>query len=202
MSIDEMQQSGCTLFLSYSLPYTVSHYSTALTITSHQLTSSLIPIVVLRPSLRSYSTLHNMHFSLCTRTLRTSLQYPQSIHRYMYSSIRTMTTKHDIEYSSNSDPEKVADEVTALTDGQGRWNISATRSGLEREFKFKTFKTTWAFMNAVAEQAAKKKHHPEWSNVRHLPLPCSLSSSILTCVRSTTQPSSAGQPTTHPAYLN
>lgn len=84
-----------------------------------------------------------------------------------------MATKHDIKYSSNSDPEKVAAEVTHLTDGQGRWIISATKAGLEREFKFKTFKTTWAFMNAVAEQAAKKKHHPEWSNVRFLPSPIS-----------------------------
>ena len=81
-----------------------------------------------------------------------------------------MATKHDIKYSSNSDPEKVAAEVTHLTDGTGRWNISATKAGLEREFKFKTFKTTWAFMNAIAEQATKKKHHPEWSNVRFLPL--------------------------------
>lgn len=81
-----------------------------------------------------------------------------------------MVTKHGIKYSSNSDPEKVAAEITHLTDGTGRWNISATRSGLEREFKFKTFRTTWAFMNAVAEQAAKKKHHPEWSNVRLSPL--------------------------------
>lgn len=76
-----------------------------------------------------------------------------------------MATKHDIKYSSNSDPEKVAAEVTRLTDGQGRWTISATKSGVEREFKFKTFKTTWAFMNKVAEVAGKRKHHPEWSNV-------------------------------------
>lgn len=76
-----------------------------------------------------------------------------------------MATKHDIKYSANSDPEKVAAEVTHLTDGQGRWTISATKSGVEREFKFKTFKTTWAFMNKVAEEAGKKKHHPEWSNV-------------------------------------
>jgi len=37
--------------------------------------------------------------------------------------------------------------------------------GVERSFKFRTFKKTWEFMNIVAEECKVKKHHPEWSNV-------------------------------------
>lgn len=118
-----------------------------------------------------------MHFSLPTVTVRASLFPLPSLYRPLYSRIRAMSAKHDIKYSSNSDPENVAAEVARLTDGTGRWSISATKAGLEREFKFKTFKTTWAFMNAVAEQAAKKKHHPEWSNVRSPSLSFNLHSS-------------------------
>lgn len=106
-----------------------------------------------------------MHFPIPILTLRAPHRPSHSIYRSLCSSIRTMSSKHDINYSSNSDPAKVAAELSHLADGQGRWNISATKSGVEREFKFKTFKTTWAFMNKVAEEAGKKRHHPEWSNV-------------------------------------
>jgi len=64
-----------------------------------------------------------------------------------------------------------ADNGTHKT-GQGRWTLTAQGSGLERTFKFKTFKKTWEFMDVVAQECKVAKHHPEWSNVRpHPPLP-------------------------------
>ncbi|EME88587.1 uncharacterized protein MYCFIDRAFT_123664, partial [Pseudocercospora fijiensis CIRAD86] len=45
------------------------------------------------------------------------------------------------------------------------WKLCNDGKGLERGFKFKTFKTTWEFMNDVAAECKKVKHHPEWSNV-------------------------------------
>ena len=38
-------------------------------------------------------------------------------------------------------------------------------NGLEREFKFESFKEAFAFMTAVAFEAEDLNHHPEWSNV-------------------------------------
>jgi len=35
---------------------------------------------------------------------------------------------------------------------------------LEKEFIFKDFISTWAFMNKVALLAEKLGHHPDWSN--------------------------------------
>ena len=36
---------------------------------------------------------------------------------------------------------------------------------IKREFKFKTFVEAFSFMTAVALEAEKLDHHPEWSNV-------------------------------------
>ncbi|KAF8524948.1 pterin 4 alpha carbinolamine dehydratase-domain-containing protein, partial [Trichophaea hybrida] len=52
-----------------------------------------------------------------------------------------------------------------LVEGGGKWHLTSTRKGLEREFHFKTFKKTWDFMNIVASKSGKERHHPEWSNV-------------------------------------
>jgi len=49
--------------------------------------------------------------------------------------------------------------------GDGKWRLSDDGKGLERAFKFKTFKQTWEFMNRVVDESALQKHHPGWSNV-------------------------------------
>ncbi|OBT90977.1 hypothetical protein VE02_00255 [Pseudogymnoascus sp. 03VT05] len=67
-----------------------------------------------------------------------------------------------INVSSNSDPNAVTAALPPLLE---RWSLTSTNAGLQRSFKFKTFKKTWAFMDAVAAEAARVKHHPEWSNV-------------------------------------
>ncbi|KFY75648.1 hypothetical protein V499_04382 [Pseudogymnoascus sp. VKM F-103] len=67
-----------------------------------------------------------------------------------------------ISVSSNSDPDAVTAALPPLLE---RWSLTPTNAGLQRSFKFKTFKKTWAFMDAVAAEAARTKHHPEWSNV-------------------------------------
>jgi len=47
----------------------------------------------------------------------------------------------------------------------GKWSLSATRMGIEREFKFKTFAKTMIFINQIADQCKVRKHHPDWANV-------------------------------------
>jgi 4a-hydroxytetrahydrobiopterin dehydratase len=43
------------------------------------------------------------------------------------------------------------------------WTLS--ESSIDREFNFKNFVEAFAFMTAVAFEAEKKDHHPEWTNV-------------------------------------
>lgn len=39
------------------------------------------------------------------------------------------------------------------------------RDGIKKEFVFKNFVEAFSFMTAVALEAEKIDHHPEWSNV-------------------------------------
>jgi 4a-hydroxytetrahydrobiopterin dehydratase len=68
-----------------------------------------------------------------------------------------------LKISSNSSPAVIEEQLPPLL--SNRWKITATQNGVEKEFKFKTFKATWAFLSSVAGEAQKARHHPEWSNV-------------------------------------
>jgi 4a-hydroxytetrahydrobiopterin dehydratase len=40
-----------------------------------------------------------------------------------------------------------------------------TESSLHQQLEFKDFAEAWAYMNAIAVEAEKQDHHPNWSNV-------------------------------------
>lgn len=42
------------------------------------------------------------------------------------------------------------------------WNFD--NNSIKRDFKFKTFVEAFSFMTAVALEAEKLNHHPDWSN--------------------------------------
>jgi 4a-hydroxytetrahydrobiopterin dehydratase len=44
-----------------------------------------------------------------------------------------------------------------------KWSFDGTY--IKRDFKFKTFVEAFSFMSAVALEAEKIDHHPDWSNV-------------------------------------
>ncbi|KAK6007996.1 hypothetical protein QM012_004810 [Aureobasidium pullulans] len=68
--------------------------------------------------------------------------------------------------SAGEDEEHLSRNAIALTaEGGGRWKVTDDNKGLERTFRFKTFKATWDFMNTVAAECKVQKHHPEWTNV-------------------------------------
>jgi hypothetical protein len=47
-------------------------------------------------------------------------------------------------FSSNYDPEQAAQDLTPLLKGNGgKWELIGSGKGVERGFKFKTFKKTW-----------------------------------------------------------
>ncbi|WIY52771.1 4a-hydroxytetrahydrobiopterin dehydratase [Devosia sp. YIM 151766] len=45
------------------------------------------------------------------------------------------------------------------------WSHDAASDAIIREFRFKDFSQSFAFMTRVALLAEKAAHHPEWSNV-------------------------------------
>ena len=53
-----------------------------------------------------------------------------------------MVEVKDLSPSSGEDPENLAKETTELVD-HGHWQLCNNGKGLERVFKFKTFKATW-----------------------------------------------------------
>lgn len=44
------------------------------------------------------------------------------------------------------------------------WNVLSDGAGIERRFKFKTFKAAWEFMEQVTAEIKRIRHHPEWAN--------------------------------------
>ncbi|RMY67153.1 hypothetical protein D0863_07969 [Hortaea werneckii] len=77
-----------------------------------------------------------------------------------------MLTRADLSIAdSTPDQESLVQEASQLVDNGGRWRLCREGKGIERGFKFRTFKTTWDFMNAIATECKRTRHHPEWSNV-------------------------------------
>jgi 4a-hydroxytetrahydrobiopterin dehydratase len=55
----------------------------------------------------------------------------------------------------------IATALTQLPD----WNTNPDSTTIHRQFKFKTFKSAFAFMTMAAMKAEQMDHHPEWANV-------------------------------------
>jgi 4a-hydroxytetrahydrobiopterin dehydratase len=66
-------------------------------------------------------------------------------------------------------PQRLTDaERSAALATLPGWTYRAERGGLiTRQYEFADFVTAFSFMTAVALQAEKRNHHPEWSNVYH-----------------------------------
>ena len=45
------------------------------------------------------------------------------------------------------------------------WTLAPDRDAISRSFRFAGFTEAFAFMTAVALEAERADHHPEWSNV-------------------------------------
>ncbi|KAH7386220.1 pterin 4 alpha carbinolamine dehydratase [Cadophora sp. MPI-SDFR-AT-0126] len=112
--------------------------------------------------------------SLSSHIYRTTLQIKHFHHYpsrpFTTTSPKTMSaTPSSVPqptFSSNYSPVKGSEEVAPLLKSNGgKWTLIESGKGVERGFKFKTFKKTWEFMNHVAAECAVQKHHPEWSNV-------------------------------------
>ncbi|KAF1987046.1 transcriptional coactivator/pterin dehydratase [Aulographum hederae CBS 113979] len=81
------------------------------------------------------------------------------------SASRAQEATSQIHFASSADPRALTPRIDALLTSSQPWRLTASRNGLERVVGFKTFKKTWEFMNRVAAECQKAKHHPEWANV-------------------------------------
>lgn len=52
----------------------------------------------------------------------------------------------------------------ALSEDLLGWEMAEGGNAIEKDFKFRDFPSAMQFMNAVAEDAEKMDHHPDWSN--------------------------------------
>ncbi|KAK3115462.1 hypothetical protein LTR53_005164 [Teratosphaeriaceae sp. CCFEE 6253] len=118
--------------------------------------------------------------TIATRTLRNSLPrstFQPAAHahrrspRLPHTPLRPFTAtapprlaRSELQIASNSDGADVLRDATTLVDA-GRWHLCKDGAGLERPFTFGTFAATWAFMNDVAAECKRQRHHPEWANV-------------------------------------
>ncbi|PBP23996.1 PCD-like protein [Diplocarpon rosae] len=87
---------------------------------------------------------------------------------YCNSSTCKMSSHHSPTpaFSASYDPSQATRDLTPLLRANGgRWTLTENGKGVQRSFKFKTFKRTWEFMNLIATECASRKHHPEWSNL-------------------------------------
>ena len=57
--------------------------------------------------------------------------------------------------------DEIKSAVSQLTD----WQFNTDHTAIHRQFKFKNFKSAFAFMTMAAMQAEQMNHHPEWANV-------------------------------------
>lgn len=74
-----------------------------------------------------------------------------------------------VSLAENKDVPLVLEKLQPLLKGKGesqhqRWQMCCDGKGIRRSFHFKTFKQTWAFMDAVATKCKEERHHPEWWN--------------------------------------
>ena len=56
-------------------------------------------------------------------------------------------------------PDEIKSEILQSLNG---W--SYVQNSLRKEFKFKDFVSAFSFMTAIALEAEKMDHHPDWSN--------------------------------------
>lgn len=62
---------------------------------------------------------------------------------------------------SDNQPADLPERLSKLS----AWTITDSRMGIARQFTFRTFSDAWRFMEKVAEQCKRKRHHPSWSNL-------------------------------------
>jgi len=100
--------------------------------------------------------------------LSSSLKYstfltPRSLHisNPIFNTCRKMSTSQaQPNFSSNYDPEQGTKDLETILKGKGgKWELMGSGKGVERSFKFKTFKKTWVRFVSGAAVGGRRRHH-------------------------------------------
>jgi len=59
---------------------------------------------------------------------------------------------------------RLRSSLAKLTGDGGLWMLSTDGKGINRDFRFKTFRAASAFMSVMIGKIAEERHHPFWSN--------------------------------------
>lgn len=59
------------------------------------------------------------------------------------SSSKPTLKPEDLSISAGENPQLLTEQATALLLPRGKWKLTKNKTGIERNFRFKTFKTTW-----------------------------------------------------------
>lgn len=77
--------------------------------------------------------------------------------------LRSMST-FAINFTPKATPVTRSTAYTLLTSSPA-WTLSRAGTGLEKTYRFPSFPQAMEFVNAVAAESERRKHHPEWANV-------------------------------------
>lgn len=64
-------------------------------------------------------------------------------HSSSSSSKKPILNPEDLSISAGENPQILTEQATALLAPLGKWKICKNKKGIERNFRFQTFKTTW-----------------------------------------------------------
>lgn len=117
----------------------------------------------LNPTTTTQTTIVNNHLSkqrmrvpLTSRLHQTLIHFhpahfPTRAATYLFPPPRPNRKMTAATFSSNYDPEKGTEDLrTLLRANGGKWSLNENGKGVERSFKFKTFKKTWVcFPNKI-----------------------------------------------------
>ncbi|KIW08009.1 uncharacterized protein PV09_00955 [Verruconis gallopava] len=105
--------------------------------------------------------------SLLTSLRRSSISSFPLSRILNYDTLRsTMASAPHPKFSAGSNEKMIADTLSLeLLPPQSSWRLTPSGEGIQRTFKFKTFKAAWSFMDRVAAECKTARHHPEWANV-------------------------------------
>jgi hypothetical protein len=82
--------------------------------------------------------------------------------REFHNTAPSMVSASDISPSRGENTEELTSQATALVDS-GRWKLWDNGKGLERQFRFKTFKATWVCLFTLRSMFILAKPASLWT---------------------------------------
>lgn len=141
----------------------------ALPLTNRSLKSKLLHLVELHQKqlLRNYTNSENQSFTLkknLTSGCQSILNYRVNTNITLLYSVRDKSSKMT-SYASHIFETEAEKHDALRSIAKANWLATEGKDSITKTFTFKNFVQAFSFMTAIALEAEKIDHHPEWSNV-------------------------------------